>query len=154
MVDRFAAEDCANWAEDFASSDTAALFPAAIRDAIPQVAGGLLTAACAVRGTAVDAITREDLTAAMLTRVARMPLPAEVHAFVPSMCRAFLTDLQHRGRLAGGEGLGRHVGALKSAYQDACRDTPAPFVRPGAKIGRNDPCLCGSGKKYKNCCGR
>jgi hypothetical protein len=23
-----------------------------------------------------------------------------------------------------------------------------------AKIGRNDPCPCGSGKKYKNCCGR
>jgi preprotein translocase subunit SecA len=26
--------------------------------------------------------------------------------------------------------------------------------RTGAKIGRNDPCPCGSGKKYKNCCGR
>ena len=25
---------------------------------------------------------------------------------------------------------------------------------PKAKIGRNDPCPCGSGKKYKNCCGR
>lgn len=24
----------------------------------------------------------------------------------------------------------------------------------GAKIGRNDPCPCGSGKKYKQCCGR
>ena len=24
----------------------------------------------------------------------------------------------------------------------------------GPKIGRNDPCPCGSGKKYKNCCGR
>ena len=24
----------------------------------------------------------------------------------------------------------------------------------GAKIGRNDPCPCGSGKKYKNCCGK
>ena len=22
------------------------------------------------------------------------------------------------------------------------------------KIGRNDPCICGSGKKYKNCCGK
>lgn len=22
------------------------------------------------------------------------------------------------------------------------------------KIGRNDPCSCGSGKKYKNCCGK
>lgn len=29
---------------------------------------------------------------------------------------------------------------------------PAP-VRVGPKIGRNDPCTCGSGKKYKNCCG-
>ncbi|QKM63912.1 preprotein translocase subunit SecA [Polynucleobacter tropicus] len=29
---------------------------------------------------------------------------------------------------------------------------PAP-VRTGPKIGRNDPCACGSGKKYKNCCG-
>ncbi len=29
---------------------------------------------------------------------------------------------------------------------------PAP-VRTGPKIGRNDPCTCGSGKKYKNCCG-
>lgn len=29
-----------------------------------------------------------------------------------------------------------------------------PYVRDGKKIGRNDPCPCGSGKKYKNCCGR
>ncbi len=29
-----------------------------------------------------------------------------------------------------------------------------PGGAPGAKIGRNDPCPCGSGKKFKNCCGR
>ena len=29
-----------------------------------------------------------------------------------------------------------------------------PYKRKGEKIGRNDPCPCGSGKKYKNCCGR
>ncbi len=28
------------------------------------------------------------------------------------------------------------------------------FMRAGRKIGRNDPCPCGSGKKYKKCCGR
>ena len=28
-----------------------------------------------------------------------------------------------------------------------------PYVRD-VKIGRNDPCPCGSGKKYKKCCGR
>lgn len=29
-----------------------------------------------------------------------------------------------------------------------------PYVRENPKIGRNDPCPCGSGKKYKKCCGR
>jgi preprotein translocase subunit SecA len=27
-------------------------------------------------------------------------------------------------------------------------------VIAGKKVGRNDPCPCGSGKKYKHCCGR
>lgn len=27
-----------------------------------------------------------------------------------------------------------------------------PIRREGAEIGRNDPCPCGSGKKYKQCC--
>lgn len=30
---------------------------------------------------------------------------------------------------------------------------PAPIVREGPKIGRNAPCPCGSGNKYKRCCG-
>ncbi|MEC9341386.1 MAG: preprotein translocase subunit SecA, partial [Pseudomonadota bacterium] len=30
----------------------------------------------------------------------------------------------------------------------------APFVRPGKKVGRNEPCPCGSGKKFKQCHGR
>ncbi len=30
----------------------------------------------------------------------------------------------------------------------------SPFVRAGAKIGRNEPCPCGSGKKYKHCHGK
>lgn len=31
---------------------------------------------------------------------------------------------------------------------------PTTIVRAGPKVGRNDPCPCGSGKKYKQCCGR
>lgn len=33
------------------------------------------------------------------------------------------------------------------------RRAEATFRRPEPKIGRNDPCYCGSGKKYKKCCG-
>ena len=34
------------------------------------------------------------------------------------------------------------------------QDTPQPYVRRQPKIGRNDPCYCGSGKKYKQCHGK
>ncbi|MDR2876300.1 MAG: preprotein translocase subunit SecA [Methylobacillus sp.] len=48
-------------------------------------------------------------------------------------------------------------------YDEALGNEPAeeeaaagnvPYEREGAKIGRNDPCPCGSGKKYKQCHGR
>ena len=32
-------------------------------------------------------------------------------------------------------------------------EKPQP-IRKGPKVGRNDPCPCGSGKKYKHCCGK
>ncbi|WP_202963229.1 SEC-C metal-binding domain-containing protein [Geomicrobium sp. JCM 19037] len=31
------------------------------------------------------------------------------------------------------------------------RNNVVPF-KPGQKVGRNEPCPCGSGKKYKKCC--
>jgi len=37
---------------------------------------------------------------------------------------------------------------------DVALAPPPPFVRAGDKVGRNDPCPCGSGKKYKHCHGR
>jgi preprotein translocase subunit SecA len=38
--------------------------------------------------------------------------------------------------------------------EGAQQPAPLPFVRAGDKVGRNDPCPCGSGKKYKQCHGR
>jgi SEC-C motif-containing protein len=39
-------------------------------------------------------------------------------------------------------------------FVDGKEITPPPAKRTGPDIGRNDPCVCGSGKKYKKCCGR
>ena len=38
-------------------------------------------------------------------------------------------------------------------FTDAIDPTTQTFVRSEPKVGRNDPCPCGSGKKYKKCCG-
>jgi len=37
---------------------------------------------------------------------------------------------------------------------DEAQTSAQPFVRDGRKIGRNEPCPCGSGKKYKHCHGK
>ncbi|WP_343248720.1 SEC-C metal-binding domain-containing protein [Diplocloster hominis] len=41
---------------------------------------------------------------------------------------------------------------LKQYYKE--QKAAQTFRREGPKVGRNDPCPCGSGKKYKKCCGR
>jgi SEC-C motif-containing protein len=38
-------------------------------------------------------------------------------------------------------------------YKDGQAPQQVQAVRQGPKVGRNDPCTCGSGKKYKKCCG-
>jgi len=46
-------------------------------------------------------------------------------------------------------------GRSAAAYEgDAPPPKEAPYKREAPKVGRNDPCPCGSGKKYKKCCGR
>ena len=44
--------------------------------------------------------------------------------------------------------------AITNADAEGAPSVVAPFVRTGEKVGRNDPCPCGSGKKYKQCHGK
>jgi preprotein translocase subunit SecA len=53
--------------------------------------------------------------------------------------------------------LSSETNADETAHQhgvecDHDHEAAAPFVREVPKVGRNDLCPCGSGKKYKKCC--
>ncbi len=45
-------------------------------------------------------------------------------------------------------------GAPKAVPTESKESVREPIKRAQPKVGRNDPCPCGSGKKYKNCCGK
>jgi preprotein translocase subunit SecA len=60
---------------------------------------------------------------------------------MPTMT-AWANTQESRGELPGD--------TARSAATPAAR--PAPRTATGEKVGRNDPCPCGSGKKYKKCC--
>ena len=42
----------------------------------------------------------------------------------------------------------------KPTGTNASEDAPKHRQAVSKKVGRNEPCPCGSGKKYKNCCGK
>ena len=48
---------------------------------------------------------------------------------------------------------GRHPTIQRLYVGDDVYIVPKP-MKAQAKVGRNDPCICGSGKKFKKCCGR
>ncbi len=54
---------------------------------------------------------------------------------------------------AGVTGIYRHFKTQRSGEKHLF-DSATTFRRTLPKIGRNDPCPCGSGKKFKQCCGR
>ena len=47
-----------------------------------------------------------------------------------------------------------HHADYDEALAESTDEAHKPFVREGLKVGRNDPCPCGSGKKYKQCHGK
>lgn len=65
----------------------------------------------------------------------------------PALLEAFLAYLESSGRLGGGEDLGRHARHTATAHLLKRRQR-----RSTIKVGPNDPCPCGSGRKYKKCC--
>jgi len=49
----------------------------------------------------------------------------------------------------------QQFGAAKEVQDNSKAETKtAPIVNKNKDVGRNDPCPCGSGKKYKKCCGK
>ena len=48
----------------------------------------------------------------------------------------------------------QRMAAAKANHGDDFQENVKQPVKNGEKIGRNDSCPCGSGKKYKNCCGK
>jgi len=63
--------------------------------------------------------------------------------------QADLREIQ--GRMEEAKALRQTANALRDSH--ARQRMPAPF-RASPKTGRNEPCPCGSGKKYKKCCGQ
>ena len=98
----------------------------------------------ASRVTTVEVRTQEQIDREESERRERLMRALQAqHAELPSALEAAETAAADAGA-AGGGGAGAGIG--RGA-------TVTPFVREDRKVGRNEPCPCGSGRKYKQCHG-
>ena len=94
-------------------------------------------------GVMLDQIKHETIS--LLSRV-RIQSEEDVERMEAQRRAAQKMEFQHAEASSLGQGGGEGKAAPAAA--------PEPFVRDGRKVGRNEPCPCGSGRKYKQCHGR
>jgi hypothetical protein len=152
MLGPYSRERIENWVGDFCSSDAIRGFSGGIREYAGEVLVQFMLGACEARDVEPQDLEESDVRSGLLGRAARLKLPATVRTEVPALCAAFLRQLEIEGRLGGGALLAAYARALKEAYEESASGKPKTIVRPGSRLNRNDPCPCGSGKKYKKCC--
>jgi len=96
-----------------------------------------------------------EMFEAMEARIARdtVAFLMKVQVAVEAERVAEAGDLSELPLARPGDGRSRRDPAMAPAR--SLRSSAAPALAPAmkAKVGRNDPCPCGSGKKYKKCCG-
>jgi preprotein translocase subunit SecA len=87
----------------------------------------------------------ERVKAAVVERLFKVQVVREAPMELPAMT-AWSRTQETRGELPG-----ERLGGAGPAPVAVARPAPSPRTPTGEKIGRNDPCYCGSGKKYKRC---
>ena len=93
----------------------------------------------------------DDIRIEIASRLVRVQISTEEEAHASRQMRSIQGNAQHNsmGSFSGaGQGMG------PTALSSRSRPENAQVVRTVPKVGRNEPCPCGSGKKYKHCCGK
>jgi len=137
-----------DWAAEFAESTVFSFLPDPLKDGSPAV--------CCEFMRQLREATDAEIRRVMLEVMPTLDLPPSIREAVPEILSTFLAWLEDSGRLGGGRTQGLMIGAIGADYRERCSPRGGlrvpPMVKKTADIGRNDPCPCGSGRKYKKCC--
>ena len=139
------------WVSDFLDRPAGRAVAGPFGPDAASVLSTFLEGACHA-GTAPADLEAAEVSHAFLDHCSQLDLPPLRRAAVPDLVAAFLGDLEDSGRLSGGRAMASRVRAAAGAFLERASGKAPDLTRKAAKVGRNDPCPCGSGRKYKQCC--
>ena len=147
-----------NWAGDFAESFAAEGLDPAVRPYASDVLHHFGEAVRAIDPEFPDEVKPGTFARALTEAMPRLSLPDDARPHIPEVVATFFEYLRDGGRLGEGSDWAAQVRVIARSYRERLKPgggVKGVTIRKPANVspvGRNDPCPCGSGKKYKKCC--
>ena len=131
---------------------------------VKRIAGAFLSVCYDELGKAPNKLDGQDMHVALGHALpGRMKRKDPLAEHVPSVLSALVSHLEESHVDVAGFELRNAIEATREEFLETVRtghnahhlpEKQAPLVHKAAKLGRNDPCSCGSGKKFKKCHGK
>jgi len=132
-----------------------------VDDALKENAEGILHAffqrAEARGATSLETLTAKTVEAVLLQDMGNLNVPVAVKRGIPDLLEGFFSHVKSSGLFSAAGSWLVCVEALGPRFREGLREDGTlrgqTFRKNYTDVGRNDPCPCGSGKKFKKCCG-
>jgi len=147
-----------NWAGEFAETFTAGLLDPSVRNYIPDILGHFGSEVRKIDREFPDEVSPGTFARVWTESMPRLNVPDEAREHTPEVVARFLEYLRESGRVGEGDDWAAQVRVIARSYRERLRPgggVKGETIRKPqgvSPVGRNDPCPCGSGKKFKKCC--
>lgn len=147
-----------NWSGDFSESFVATLLDQAVRGHIGEILQHFGICARRIDRGFPDEVKPGTFASVINDALPRLSLPDAARPHAPEVVARFLEYLEETGRLADGDDWAAQIRVIARQYEGRLRPgggVKGVTIKRGegvSPVGRNDPCPCGSGKKFKKCC--
>lgn len=91
-----------------------------------------------------------------INKTAHLDIPLSIKKGIPHLLEEFFSYLSSTGTFASANNIRESITLITPSFLNSFREDGSvkgeTFVKKYSDTGRNDPCPCGSGKKFKKCC--
>ncbi len=146
-----------SFVSEYAESPQFLFLSSAVKEHAEAVLSAFFDRAAERGAHSLAQVTPGIVEVVLLQDMGRLNLPLAAKQALPELLEGFFGFLKESGRFPAAGALQVCAEALAGKFRGALREDGSvkgeTFRKASAEVGRNDPCFCGSGKKFKKCCG-
>ncbi len=146
-----------SYIDDYAGSEQFRFVDSVVKESAEGILNAFFEKAAERGANSLETLNAKTVEAVLLQDMGKLVLPLEAKRALPGLLEGFFGYLKTTGRFPAAGSWQICVESVASRFRDSIREDGTTrgetFKKNYSETGRNDPCICGSGKKFKKCCG-